>query len=203
MSVQKRLNKAIQAFGADKVSVEWKPYQLDASFSSQPQAIEVFGERKFGKGWKKLLERLQTEGGKDGATFEDWKWKCNTMKSLQLVEFAKERGVDTSKSKAALFSAMYEKGEDVSDVDVLVKIALEQLGLDKSEGTFVREYLENDEGATVVKQQIKEGVQKYGIRGVPYFAVQGENKSERPFGISGAHPPETFLEMFDELSCGE
>ena len=188
-----------------RVGVEWKPYLLDKSFPLEKQPIEEFAERKFGSGWKKGFDRIRKEGAKDGAPFADWKWRCNTLKALQLVEFAHTKdGIDTSKTKQALFEALYEHGQDVSDMDTLVRIAMEQqVGLSPSLETELREYLENDKGADEIHRQIKEGVQKYRIRGVPFFVVQDddqEGSSSKPYGISGAHDPETFLELFEELS---
>lgn len=181
------------------MEVDWKPFLLDASASKEAQPIENYAEKRFGAGWREMYSRLQNEGSRDGAPFADWKWRCNTVKALQLVEFAKNHGVDSTKSKETLFDALYEKGEDVSSVDVLVMIGKERLGLE-SEEAAMRQYLERDEGAKEVHDQIAHGVGKYGIRGVPYFVIQRKGTSQKPYGVSGAQLPETFVEVFEEFN---
>jgi predicted DsbA family dithiol-disulfide isomerase len=66
----------------------------------------------------------------------------------------------------------------------------------------LREYLDCNEGATVVKQDIQSGQQRFGIKGVPFFVVSRDDGSsnQKPYVFSGAQTSETFCEIFRDLS---
>lgn len=64
----------------------------------------------------------------------------------------------------------------------------------------LKTYLTNDEGKSQVEQDIAVGRRKYGISGVPFFIVSADQKSQRPYGFSGAQASETFVELFEELA---
>jgi len=121
------------------------------------------------------------------------------MKSHRLVKFAKDRHhVDTGISNAAIFTALYEKGKNVSLTDTLVEIAKDDLGLDLSEEDL-RQYLDSKENEAEVEAEIERGRRMYRISGVPFFVIQKEGGDEPPYGLSGAQKSETFLNIFDDL----
>lgn len=90
----------------------------------------------------------------------------------------------------------YENGENISLVDTLVAVGKEAGVSDEQDLTS---YLAENKGKSQVKGEIEIGRRKYRISGVPFFIV-GSDKSERPYGFSGAQSSETFLELFQELS---
>ena len=197
------------------VSIEWKPFQLDASFPDKAEPMDEYIQKRFGPRGAQMLDNIRSAGVPDGAMFANTKWRCNTMKALQLVDYARDRGIESSITKAALFEAMYEKGQDVSDIGVLTRIA-QSIGLlhsdndstsdsdkEKSiteEQAELRHFLTNNVGKARVEKDIQDGRQKYDISGVPFFVVQGSDNSQRPIAFSGAQPTETFLEVFEELN---
>lgn len=203
---QQRLHKAINAFvgGAPqrKVEVEWKPFQIDPQTAKNGEIFEDYCRRRWGGGgW---TDRLKSEGRKDGANFGDWKWWPNTSKAHQLIQFCESNGIaSTDRVNALLFRSEYEKGENISLVDVLVRIGQEASNenngsADDSVIGDLKRYLTNDEGRAQVEQDIALGRRRYGISGVPHFIVSAERK--RPYGFSGAQSPETFVELFEELA---
>lgn len=182
--------------------MEWKPFQIDPGTAQKGETVEDYCRRRWGgAGW---THHLKSEGRKDGANFGDWKWWPNTSKAHQLIQFCESNGIaSTDRVNALLFQAEYEKGENISLVDVLVRIGEEA----NSENTGsansdviedLERYLANDEGRTQVEQDILNGRRRYGISGVPYFIVSAERK--RPYGFSGAQSSETFVELFEELA---
>lgn len=195
---QKRLEKAITQFRSNNGSVDvtWKPYMIDPATQVGGETFESYCRRRWGgSGW---TNHLRSEGRKDGAKFQDWRWWPNTLKAHQLVKFAEERyGVNTSRSNKAIFNALYEEGKNVSLTDVLVQIGSDELGLPSDE---LRRYLENNEGADAVKEEIRRGRRMYKISGVPFFVVGAEGNGKPPYGFSGAQASETFLEVFEELT---
>jgi len=175
--------------------VTWKPYQIDPGTNIEGETFDDYCQRRWGgSGW---TSHLRTEGSKDGAAFADWKWWPNTLKAHQLIRYASKECDNTSASNAAIFEALYEEGENISDVDVLIKIGKEKLGLEEGP---LRLYLQGNQGAKDVLEEIDEGRRRYKIRGVPFFVIEGEETTTTPYGISGAHVPETFLDIFEEIS---
>jgi predicted DsbA family dithiol-disulfide isomerase len=169
---------------------------IDPGTDSKGEDMEEYCIRRWGgSGWTR---HLKTEGRKDGAKFENWKWWPNTLKAHQLVEYCTSRNVCSSdKINELLFEAEYEKGRNLSLVDDLCIVA--QTAGVTSIGE-VRQYLTNNEGVDVVKQQIDEGRRNYKISGVPLFIVSSPEKQRKPYGLSGAQASETLLELFEELS---
>ena len=143
-----------------------------------------------------------------GANFDDWVTWPNTLKAHQLISFVTSpdrqgRGVEvpsTSECNAAIFDAMYECGQNISLVDTLVNIGIERLGVTTpEESSELRTHLENNLGAKDVMKEIQTGRKQYNIQSVPFFII-GTNQNKRPYGISGAQDPATFVEIFDEMA---
>jgi len=186
-----------------KVEVEWKPFQIDPGTAQKGEAVDDYCRRRWGgAGW---TNHLRSEGRKDGADFGNWKWWPNTSKAHQLIQFCDINGIaSTDRVNALLFQAEYEKGENISLVDVLVKIGEEaqneitgsSSNSDISED--LKRYLTNDEGRAQVEEEISSGRRRFGIKGVPYFIVSADRK--RPYGFSGAQSSDTFAELFEELA---
>lgn len=160
--------------------------------------MEAYCRRRWGgSGWTRDLKQ---QGREDGATFSNWKWWPNTLKGHQLVEFAKNKGVDTDKSNAVLFNAMYEEGKNIADVSTLLEIGCQMLGLSSEE---LRPYLENDAGESDVRREMAFMRQRYDISGVPFFIISREDADAQPYGLSGAQRPSTFMKVFDKLMSAD
>lgn len=109
----------------------------------------------------------------------------------------------TSECNAAIFDAMYERGENVSLTDTLVKIATDQLGVSDREAEQLRTHLETNAGSKAVIKEIQDGRKKYNISGVPFFVIGARRNGQyvgRPYGFSGAQNSETFEEILGELT---
>jgi len=106
--------------------------------------------------------------------------------------------VDSAISNAAIFEALYERGKNVSLVEELVKIGVQDLGLVEEEEEL-RLYLEENRGAAEVMEEINRGRRRYDISGVPFFIMEKEGSERRPYGLSGAQDPSTFLNLLEEL----
>jgi predicted DsbA family dithiol-disulfide isomerase len=124
-----------------------------------------------------------------------WKTWPNTLKCHQLIAYLTDpnRQADnkpsSSECNAAIFDAMYERGENVSLTDTLVKIATNQLGVSESEADQLRAHLESNAGSKAVVKEIQEGRKKYNISGVPFFVIGASRNGQyvgRPYGFSGA-----------------
>jgi predicted DsbA family dithiol-disulfide isomerase len=87
-----------------------------------------------------------------------------------------------------LMKAYFTDGENIADLDTLVKIAGE-VGLNQTEA---KRMLQTDEYADQVRGEITEG-QQIGVRGVPFFVLN------RKYGVSGAQPVEYFQQVLEKL----
>jgi len=181
------------------IEIEWKPYQIDPGTKEEGEEYLAYNRRRWGgDGWTGSLRRA---GRKVGANFANWKWWPNTGKAHQLVGFAKEKGIDTSLCNQVLFEACYEEGQNLSLVDTLVELGVQKLGLSNFESEL-RTYLSEGSGSRRVQKEISQGRDQYRIRGVPFFVVglQPQSADVRPYGFSGAQPPDAFLQIFQELA---
>lgn len=110
----------------------------------------------------------------------------NTRLAHELLHVAKAEGVQRE-MKDRLLRAYFTEGRHVGRIDDLVELAAE-VGLDRDE---VRGALESGVHRPAVDDDIAQA-QAIGISGVPFFVVDGA------FGVSGAHPPDTFAEVLGE-----
>jgi predicted DsbA family dithiol-disulfide isomerase len=113
----------------------------------------------------------------------------NTIKAHQLLHYAKERGLQLE-MKERLLSAYFVEGRHVGRVDDLADLAAE-IGLDRSD---VARSLDDDEYLEAVRADMVQARQ-YGINGVPFFVIDGR------YGISGAQPPEAFVEVLTRAAA--
>jgi predicted DsbA family dithiol-disulfide isomerase len=155
---------------------------------------------------------LKSEGRKDGADFSNWKWWPNTLKAHQLVQFCESNGISSADHvNALLFRAEYERGENISLVDVLVRIGQEASdgSTDSNKIDDLRKYLTEDEGKAQLEQEISHGRRKYRVSSVPYFLISADEDAtddkknrprQRPYGLSGAQSSDTFVELFKEIA---
>jgi predicted DsbA family dithiol-disulfide isomerase len=86
----------------------------------------------------------------------------------------------------ALFRAYFLEGEDVGDKATLARIAA-SVGFAEADAAA---YLAGDRDAEALRAE-DAFARQVGITGVPCFIV------DRKFAISGAQPPEAFLEIFE------
>jgi len=176
---------------------------IDPGTKLEGEEYLAYNRRRWGgDGW---TGHLRHSGKPVGANFANWKWWPHTLKAHQLVAYFEQKRNNqqqedtTDRTNQALFEVLYEEGENPSSVDVLVEsVGVKKLGLSDWEAEELRLFLEQDKAAAQVKHEISEGRKKFQISGVPYFVIGKEG--QKPYGFSGAQPPETFLEIFEELA---
>ena len=186
-----------------QVDVVWKPFQLDPNTAIDGETFGAYCQRRWGgSGW---TNHLRTEGSKDGCTFANWKYWPNTLRAHQWIQYAVDRKLsDTDKMNAALFDALYEKGQNISAVDTLVALGLELFATDSNfDPNDLREYLQDNRGSAFVRQEIASLRQVYKIRGVPSFqfgvSSNSSSKFESLYSLSGAQQANVFCEVLQEL----
>jgi predicted DsbA family dithiol-disulfide isomerase len=173
--------------------VTWRPFQLDPTIPAEGRDWAEVIETKFGGRLRAqpMFERVAAAGATDGLTFDFDRISRhpNTVKAHALIVYAQQRGASVWPLVEALFAANFTHGEDVSNDDVLVRIATEQ-GLDE---TAVRDLLVNGTYDVDVLQSQREAA-RLGVQGVPFLVLDGR------FGVSGAQPTPVFIEALKRVA---
>ena len=152
----------------------WLPYFLNPDTPPAGEPYRAFLEAKFGgaRAVDKMHEKVADAGRDDGVNFDFARIakRPNTLRAHRLVYRAQSLGHRPAEIEALverLFSAHFQRGEDIGDVATLAAIAAE-CGDVKDD---VSAYLESDEDAKKVKS-LAAKVGKLGVDGVPFFIIQ-------------------------------
>lgn len=188
---KRRLERALTEFGGD-VRVTWRPFQLNPTMPKEGMDRTAYLEAKFGSldAFRQLEEHVQAAGASERITFafEKIARTPNTFAAHRLIWLGEREGCQDAVVDA-LFRGYFEEGADIGSIAVLVQLAA-QAGLpDES----VERLLQSDEGTAEVKAEESAG-HKLGIRGVPYFVVDGT------YAISGAQPVDIFVSALKRVA---
>ena len=172
-----RLEKVGGKYG-DRVELRWKSYAL---LMGRMEARSVTPHSR--------TSRLAASRAEPSARFEQWdESKPYVSSSLPALEAAKCAGLQGTEAftayHPALFKAMFVESRDISDPEVLVKLAGEQ-GLDV--GRF-RGDLDSGQQKVVAVSEHLELLAEYGeaASGVPVVVVEGRKP------IVGAAPADLY-----------
>lgn len=185
----RRLFRAVDAIRATdpdvEIDVTWHAFQLDPTVPAEGRPWSEVVESKFGglERAREMFAHVANAGAGDGIPFQFDRIATapNTVRGHGLVLRAQRSGGSPWALVEALFSAYFEHGQDIGNVDTLVRIATD-VGLDGGEA---REAIESGRFDVDVMQSQREAA-RLGIRGVPFVVLDGR------YGISGAQPVEVF-----------
>jgi predicted DsbA family dithiol-disulfide isomerase len=175
-----------------EVQVEWKSFQLTPDFVPTPgESIHASLAKKKGvpEAEGRRMNDYMTQTAKEvGLDYQfDKAIPANTFLAHQLIHFAAHNGQQGA-MKERLFAAYYLEGQNLNDVDTLVKLAAE-IGLDAD---AARQALAAGTYANEVRRDEYEA-QQIGVRGVPFFVFDDK------YAVSGAQPSEVFAEVLDKV----
>ena len=189
---KRRLERALQHVGDTvKTYVAWRPFQLNPTMPKDGMDRTAYLEAKFGsldtfnEMEQRLLEAGQTE--QIAFAFQKINRTPNTFLAHRLIWYAGQQDCQNA-IVHQLFKVYFEEGLDIGSTAVLVELG-DRVGLQAAP------FLASNDGVAEVKAEESVG-HKLGIRGVPYFIVNGTS------AISGAQPVETFVSAIDQLSTG-
>jgi predicted DsbA family dithiol-disulfide isomerase len=181
---ERRLSKAIDSLSDETdVELKWLPFELNSEMRPEGMDRKIYRSLKFGS-WERsqLLDAHTMEAAKgDGVAFDypAIERTPNTLSAHRLMRLAEEQGSATPMA-GRIFSAYFENGRDIGNIDVLADIAGES-GMDRAAAT---EFLKGNGGTDEVRNLEREA-QNRGVHSVPSFDIDGEV-------ISGAQSIETF-----------
>jgi predicted DsbA family dithiol-disulfide isomerase len=189
---KRRLEEALAGFAhGDDVEVVWHSFQLDPSAPAIAEGRTVDKlAAKYGMTLEQAVAAQESLAATAATVGLEFNWQetksGNTFDAHRLIHFAATQG-RADDMKERLLRAFFTEGEQIGDRDVLVRLACE-VGLDKD---AVLTMLADGRHGDDVQADIAQA-QAYGIRGVPFFVIDGK------YGISGAQPTTVFAQALDQ-----
>ncbi|HSN03890.1 MAG TPA: DsbA family oxidoreductase [Nitrospira sp.] len=189
---KRRLERALASFGGD-ARVTWRPFQLNPTMPGEGMDRTAYLEAKFGslEAFRKLEEHVLAAGASERISFafEKIARTPNTFAAHRLIWLGEREGCQDAVVDS-LFRGYFEEGADIGSVPTLLQLA-SRAGLSAE---LVERVLRSDEGTAEVKAEEAAG-HKLGIRGVPYFVVEGA------YAISGAQPVDIFVSALKRVTA--
>ncbi|MCR9170893.1 MAG: DsbA family oxidoreductase [bacterium] len=189
---KRRLEAALKEWKGATVEVHWHPFQLDPSMRSEGMNRETYLTSKFGSvdRVQEMIDHLSNVGKTVGIDFDfgDQWLAVNTLEMHQLLHVANQEGFGAD-LKERFLSAYFVESKHLNDRSVLYSI-LKDFGWD---ATKVDAIISDEQIADEVKTEIQY-YQSRGVSGVPFFVFNDE------FGVSGAQPPQVFLEALQSIA---
>ncbi|WP_420595551.1 DsbA family oxidoreductase [Deinococcus sp.] len=190
---KRRFEQALAQFPqAEQVDVVWHSFELDPS--APVQSDTPMRERlasKYGRSLadaQAMMDGMTQTAAAEGLEYHFEKSQpTNTFQAHQLLHLAAEKGVQ-GRLKERLLSAHLSEGENLGDVETLVRLASDA-GLNADEARLA---LSNQTYADAVRQDEAQA-QAFGIQGVPFFVLGNK------YGVSGAQAPETLLGALNQV----
>lgn len=184
---KRRLEKAIASLD-HPVKVCWLPFQLNPTMPKEGISRRDYRTRKFGS-WERSLEldaQVAAAGKAEGIdfAFDKMERTPNTLDAHRLIWLADMKGVQDAVVEA-LFRAYFTNGRDISDRQTLIDVVAEG-GLDRERAEAM---LDSSDGQEALRESDELG-RRHRVDGVPFFIVNGT------ITLSGAQPPDAFLEAF-------
>jgi len=186
---KRKLEAALSTRTDIDVQIGWRPFQLNPEMPRSGMSRQAYLSAKFGGAERagRIYDNIRAAGAELGIEFRfDLIQRTpSTLDSHRLVRWALADGVQNEVVQS-LFDAYFEKGENVGDRDVLVRIASEA-GMD---GDTVRRQLDDDTDLELIRQE-DTMARSMGINGVPCFII------DRKYAVSGAQDVPVFHKVFD------
>ena len=190
---KRRFEQALATFPhAETVEVVWRSFELTPDYQPVPgrTVYESLAEKKGipVAQAKEMSDYMATVAQEVGLRYDfDRAVPTNTFLGHQLIHFAAHHGRQ-GEAKERLLAAYYLEGQNLNEIDTLVKLATE-LGLDAADartallaGTYA-EAVRHDEYQA----------QQINVRGVPFFVFEDK------YAVSGAQPAELFSEVLAKV----
>jgi protein disulfide-isomerase len=175
----------------DKIEIVWKSFQLDPSIPDDLGNVSVYqylAERK-GMSYEqsvKMHQQVVQIAHNAGLEYNfDKAVIANSFNAHRVIQMAKVNGLG-DQAEERFFRAYFTEGKNLGDKEVLTTMG-EEIGLTREQ---VSEALSNEEFAQRAKLDMAEA-QSLGVTGVPFFVFN------RRYAVSGAQPPETFLQTLE------
>lgn len=173
-----------------KATVRWHAYQLNPGIRLEGEDYRqvMIGRLGGNAQFEARMKQYNETGAHFGLTFnmDIVKYTPNTTLSHQLIAITPEDLQEQLIEK--IYTAYFEKGINIGDVDKLVEIARTSGVTEDAAELKMR--LTQGEGLEKVELG-QRNAQKLGIRGVPYFVINEE------ISLNGLQSPSEFINVFE------
>jgi predicted DsbA family dithiol-disulfide isomerase len=193
---KRRLEKAIAALDRQhEVRARWLSFQLNPMMPKDGISRRDYRIKKFGS-WERSQE-LDAKVGEVGKAegihfaFDKIERTPNTLNAHQLIWLADRERVQDAVVEA-LFRAYFTEGRNIGNRQTLLDVVGEA-GLDQHQAEAV---LNRDDGQEAIKEA-GEQARRFRVDGVPFFNIDGK------ITLSGAQPPDAFLDAFRQAVGGD
>lgn len=189
---KRKLEAALKQRPDLDVTIEWKPFQLNPDMPPEGKDRKTAIAEKFGslENAQQIYQRVSMAGKDVGVdfNFDAIPRTPNTQNSHRLIHWAAQFDAQNAVVEI-LFRKFFIDGLDIGDREVLLDAA-EEAGLERE---LIASRLDTD---LDLQRVLAEDVQarQSGVSGVPFFIF------DRKYAMSGAQPPEAFLQVFDKLA---
>ncbi|MGB0411395.1 MAG: DsbA family oxidoreductase [Pikeienuella sp.] len=186
------LDMAIQRVGRQPFDITWRPFQLNPTMPPEGMGRREYLEAKFGKeNATKFYGQIEDAAHAAGLNvrFDLIDRTPNTFDAHRLIRWSRSTGQQTMLVHQ-LFVRYFEKGEDISDRDLLLDAAV-TIGMDRD---VVAGLFERDADRTLVEEE-EAAAREMGVSGVPTFIVASKHV------LTGAQPPELWAQVLEELAA--
>lgn len=187
------LNNALaQLENTVDAEITFQPFELNPDMPAEGQAFQEHITEKYGitkeqSDQNRLQIKARGEEVDFDFNFNDESRMRNSFDAHRLLHWAEHEGKQ-AELKMALFKAHFTNNLDVSDYDVLAKLAA-AVGLNSAAAKGI---LENDQYADDVRQ--KEAFwQQHGITSVPTIIINNK------YAITGGQPAENFKQAIEDI----
>ncbi|MDX2223557.1 MAG: DsbA family oxidoreductase [Rhodospirillaceae bacterium] len=186
---KRRFERALKMRPHLKPQLRFRSFLLNPDLPMQGVDRREYLERKFGSSaqYDRIVEALVFTGKGEGITFalDKIKRTPNSANSHRLVRLAQILNRQ-NEAVDAVFSAYFERGLDIGNVEVLVRLG-DEIGLDK-QMVYAHLTAETDLNAVYAENA---RMHRLGITGVPCY-VFNESRA-----IAGAQEPDILVRMID------
>jgi len=187
---KRRLEQALKQLSPTvKISKKFQPFFLDptAPVGQSVNKLQRYYSKFGGKARvDSMINNMKATGQQLGINFSYGGNTGSTLQSHRLIEYAENHGKQDDVVNA-LFKAYFENEQDITQDEVLVKIASDA-GMNAED---VRTFLKTHEYEDSIKEKVEENYQR-GITGVPFFIINNK------YAVSGAQTPDVFLDIFQK-----
>ena len=190
---KRKFENALKDFAhRDEVEVVWHSFELTPDFQPIPgESIHASLAKKKGVSLEegKAMNDYMTKAAQEvGLNYDfDSTIPANTFLAHQLIHLGAHHGRQDA-TKERLMAAYYLEGQNVGDLDTLVKLGTD-VGLDADESRAALTAGTYAEAVRLDEYQ----AQQINVRGVPFFVFEDK------YAVSGAQPSELFAEVLEKV----
>lgn len=192
---KKEMEKAMETLKDEfHFEVQYLPFELSPDMPLEGADFKTHITEKYGN-WEQFISRavhVEERGKAVGIKFDIAAIgpSPNTFQMHRIIQFAYQFGLQ-AKVKEAYMSAYFEKLIDLTKIENVIAIAVEQ-GMDED---LITQLLNGTEGVEGI-HALQDNVRAMGITGVPFFIINDQ------YGISGAQPAHELIHQLHQLKQG-